>query len=74
MAMHRGQTADQRREQRRRQLMEAALDTVAESGVGDLRVRAISARARLNDRYFYESFADCHELLLASSTTSSPVH
>lgn len=65
MAMHRGQTADQRREQRRRQLMEAALDTVAESGVGDLRVRAISARARLNDRYFYESFADCHELLLA---------
>ncbi|WP_099021578.1 TetR/AcrR family transcriptional regulator [Mycolicibacterium palauense] len=66
MAMHRGLTADQRREQRRRQLLEAALDAVAENGVRDLRVRAISARAKLNDRYFYESFADCQELLLAT--------
>ncbi|MDY6998686.1 MAG: TetR/AcrR family transcriptional regulator [Actinomycetota bacterium] len=66
MAMHRGLTADQRREQRRQQLIEAALDAIAEHGVRDLRVRAISARARLNDRYFYESFADCHELLLAA--------
>ncbi|WP_238994679.1 TetR/AcrR family transcriptional regulator [Mycolicibacterium chubuense] len=59
-------TADQRREQRRGQLMEAALDAVAERGVSDLRVRAVSARARLNDRYFYESFRDCQELLLAT--------
>lgn len=66
MAMHRGLTADQRREQRRQQLIDAALDTVAEGGVGDLRVRAVSARARLNDRYFYESFRDCQELLLAA--------
>ncbi len=66
MAMHRGLTAEQRREQRRRQLIEAALDTIAEHGVSNLRVRAISTRARLNDRYFYESFADCHELLLAT--------
>ncbi|WP_156687476.1 TetR/AcrR family transcriptional regulator [Mycobacterium sp. Marseille-P9652] len=66
MAMHRGLTAEQRREQRRRQLIEAALDTIAEHGVSNLRVRAVSTRARLNDRYFYESFADCHELLLAT--------
>ncbi|OBH30883.1 TetR family transcriptional regulator [Mycobacterium sp. E342] len=66
MAVHRGLTADQRREQRRRQLIEAAFDTIAEHGVGNLRVRAVSARARLNDRYFYESFRDCHELLIAT--------
>ncbi len=66
MAVHRGLTADQRREQRRNQLIEAALDTIAEHGVSNLRVRAISESARLNDRYFYESFRDCHELLIAT--------
>ncbi|OBH77042.1 TetR family transcriptional regulator [Mycobacterium scrofulaceum] len=66
MAVHRGLTAEQRREQRRGQLIEAAFDTIAEHGVTNLRVRAISARARLNDRYFYESFKDCHELLIAT--------
>lgn len=66
MAMHRGLTADERRQQRRSQLIEAALDAIADGGVSELRVRAISERARLNDRYFYESFADCHELLLAT--------
>lgn len=66
MAMHRGLTADQRREQRCQQLIEAALDTIAENGVSNLRVRAISARARLNDRYFYESFPDCQALVLAT--------
>ncbi len=66
MAVHRGLTAEQRREQRRRQLIEAALDTIAEHGVSNLRVRAISASAGLNDRYFYESFRDCQELLIAT--------
>ncbi len=45
--------------------MRAALDAIAEQGVGGLRVRAVSARAQLNDRYFYESFRDCQELLVA---------
>lgn len=66
MAIHRGLTADQRRELRRHQLIQAALDAIAEDGVRNLRVRAISGRARLNDRYFYESFRDCQELLLAA--------
>ncbi len=66
MAVHRGLTADERRTHRRQQLIEAALDTIAEHGVANLRVRAISASARLNDRYFYESFRDCHELLIAT--------
>lgn len=66
MAIHRGRTAVERRDERRRRLIEAALDTVAEAGVAGMRVRAISQRARLNDRYFYESFHDCRELLLAA--------
>ncbi|MEZ0353973.1 TetR/AcrR family transcriptional regulator [Mycobacterium sp. pR1184] len=66
MAVHRGLTADQRREQRRQRLIEASLDAIAEHGVGNLRVRAVSARAGLNDRYFYESFPGCHELLIAT--------
>lgn len=66
MTVHRGRTAQQRQELRRRQLIEAAFDTVAEVGVDGLRVRAVSERARLNDRYFYESFHDCGELLLAT--------
>ncbi|OBG95111.1 TetR family transcriptional regulator [Mycobacterium sp. E3251] len=66
MAVHRGLTADQRREQRRGQLIEAAFDMIAEHGVNNLRVRAVSASAGLNDRYFYESFRDCHELLIAT--------
>lgn len=66
MAVHRGLTADQRREQRRHQLIDAALDTIAEDGVNHLRVRAVSARARLNDRYFYENFLDCQQLLIAT--------
>ena len=46
--------------------MEAAFDTIAEHGVSTLRVRAVCTRARLNDRYFYESFRDCDELLIAT--------
>lgn len=66
MAVHRGLTADQQRDLRRQQLIDAALDTIAEHGVGNLRVRAISERAGLNDRYFYESFRDCQQLLVAT--------
>lgn len=66
MGVHRGLTADQRSAQRRHRLMESALDTIAEHGVTQLRVRAVSQRAGLNDRYFYENFRDCQELLIAT--------
>lgn len=36
---------------------------IADEGVDALKVRALSRRAGLNDRYFYESFADVEELL-----------
>jgi len=61
-----GQTLDERRTRRRQQLIDAAIDLIAEQGVGSLKVRAVCVRAGLNDRYFYESFADCDALLVAA--------
>jgi len=60
-----GVPAEQRRVRRRAALLDAALDVVAEGGVAGVTVRGVCVRARLNDRYFYESFADRDELLLA---------
>lgn len=53
---YRGETAEARREQRRRRLLEAALDCFAVRGVAHTTMRDICAQARLTDRYFYESF------------------
>jgi AcrR family transcriptional regulator len=43
--------------------VDAALDVLAENGVAAVTVRGVCAAARLNDRYFYESFANTDELL-----------
>ena len=61
-----GETSDERRTRRRAALTDAALDLVAEVGWERVTVRAVCGRARLNDRYFYESFADRDALLLAA--------
>jgi AcrR family transcriptional regulator len=61
-----GQSVDQRRAERHQRLIEAALEMIGEDGIGAVKVRAVSARAGLNDRYFYESFRDCDELVLAA--------
>jgi AcrR family transcriptional regulator len=45
--------------------MEAALDLFAEDGARGVSKRAVCARARLNDRYFYEHFTDADALLEA---------
>lgn len=58
-----GLSADERRAQRRQRLREVGLEVIAEQGLSGLKVRALSARAGLNDRYFYESFADTDQLL-----------
>ncbi|MFD5177790.1 TetR family transcriptional regulator [Nocardia sp. NPDC058379] len=60
-----GVTADERRARRRAALFEAALDLLAEGGAPAVTKRAVCARARLNDRYFYEQFADRDVLLTA---------
>ncbi len=60
-----GATSGERRSKRHAALLEAALDIVADTGVGGLTVRGVCASARLNDRYFYENFSSTDELLLA---------
>jgi AcrR family transcriptional regulator len=60
-----GIAAEERRATRRRLLMEAALDLFAEDGARGVSKRAVCARARLNDRYFYEHFTDSDALLEA---------
>jgi AcrR family transcriptional regulator len=63
--VYRGVTPDERREQRRGLLIEAGLDCLAEDGLPGVSVRSVCARARLTARYFYESFANLDELLIA---------
>ncbi|MET9487628.1 TetR/AcrR family transcriptional regulator [Nocardia sp. NPDC006630] len=58
-----GLSAEERQRQRRRKLVEAAAEVIGEQGLAGLKVRALSARAGLNDRYFYESYADTDQLL-----------
>lgn len=62
-----GRTADERRALRRAALIEAGLDSLSEDGLGGVGVRTVCARARLTARYFYESFSDIDELLVAVS-------
>ena len=68
---YRGVSADDRREQRRQMLIETALDCLHIDGLAGVSVRSICARARLTPRYFYESFADLDELLVATVTAVS---
>ncbi len=60
-----GVAADERRATRRAALMEAALDLFAEDGARGVSKRAVCARARLNDRYFYQHFSDADALIEA---------
>ena len=59
-----GVPVDERRAERRRLLLDAALDLVGTGGAEAVTVRAVCKAARLNPRYFYESFADRGELLV----------
>jgi AcrR family transcriptional regulator len=63
---YRGISADERRGVRRQALISTALDCLHEDGLTDVSVRSICARARLTPRYFYESFDDLDQLLLAT--------
>lgn len=62
---YRGISAQQRREQRREQLLEAGLDLLGTKGWRQTTMTAVCTRAGLTERYFYESFAGRDELLLA---------
>ena len=63
---YRGVSADERRAQRRRLLVDTALDCLHKDGLSGISVRAVCARSRLTPRYFYESFDSLDDLLLAA--------
>lgn len=63
---YRGVPAEERRGQRRAALIETALDCLRDDGLSGVSVRSVCTRARLTPRYFYESFADLDQLLVAA--------
>jgi AcrR family transcriptional regulator len=62
---YRGITAAQRQAERRERLLGAGLELFGTVGYAHTSVRAISAAASLNSRYFYESFRNREDLLYA---------
>ncbi len=60
-----GVPAADRRAERRTLLLDAAFELLGTEGSSATTVRAVCQRARLNPRYFYESFADLDELVVA---------
>jgi AcrR family transcriptional regulator len=60
-----GLPAEDRRTERRALLLDAALELLGTEGWSGTTVRAVCQEARLNPRYFYESFDDLDALLIA---------
>ncbi|GAA3562158.1 TetR/AcrR family transcriptional regulator [Amycolatopsis ultiminotia] len=60
-----GTTLDDRRAQRRVRLVDAGLDLLGTDGSAAVSVRAVCRRAKLTERYFYESFTDREDLVAA---------
>ncbi len=61
-----GETPDERRSRRRSALIDAALTLVGDGGLPAIGVRSVTSAAGLSSRYFYESFSDSDELLIAA--------
>jgi AcrR family transcriptional regulator len=60
---YRGITPSQRQAERRARLLEAGLELFGTVGYARTSIRAVSAAASLNSRYFYESFSSREDLL-----------
>jgi AcrR family transcriptional regulator len=60
---YRGITPAERQAERRERLMQAGLEQFGTVGYAHTSVRAVSAAASLNSRYFYESFSSREDLL-----------
>ncbi len=60
-----GLSTEERQRERRQLLVEAALSLLASEGSSGTTVRAVCAEARLNPRYFYESFDELDTLVVA---------
>lgn len=63
---YRGSAVEQRKAQRRQQLIDAAVRVYGENGYRHSGVKQVCDAAGLTQRYFYESFAHSDELLIAS--------
>lgn len=62
--LYRGATADERNADRRRRLMDAALDVWSTAGT-KVTMTAVCASAGLTERYFYQTFANLDDALTA---------
>lgn len=62
---YRGVSAEDRRSERRRRLMDAALELMGTEGWNATTVRGVCAKAKLTPRFFYESFDDRDALAVA---------
>jgi AcrR family transcriptional regulator len=62
---YRGEGAEERHARRRSLLLEAGLELLGTKGWRATTVSAVCHQARLTPRYFYESFADRDDLLVA---------
>jgi AcrR family transcriptional regulator len=60
-----GLSAQDRRQERRALLLDAALELLGSEGWDAMSVRSVLKRSRLNPRYFYESFGDLDQLAVA---------
>jgi len=60
---YRGMSPAERSAQRRERLLDAGLELFGTQGYASSSIRAVSAAAGLNSRYFYESFSSREELL-----------
>lgn len=60
-----GASAQERSEQRRQRLMQAAFEVFGQQGYRQATMRLICAQARLADRYFSEHFNNTHECYVA---------
>jgi AcrR family transcriptional regulator len=63
--VYRGISAEDRRAERRRRLIDAAIDVIGTEGWSATTVRGVCQRAGLTPRFFYESFADLDTLAVA---------
>jgi AcrR family transcriptional regulator len=61
--LYRGLSASERSAQRRERFLEAGLELFGTDGYAHTSIRAVSAKASLNSRYFYESFSSREDLL-----------
>jgi AcrR family transcriptional regulator len=75
MRMYGGLSALERQMSRRTRLIEAGLDVLGSRGLSAMTMTEVCARAGLTERYFYESFRNLDELLVAVfDAFSVPTH